>query len=95
MAEFLIAMAGLVLTMVAVGLFRVLFGPADVDRMMSAQLLGTGSVAALLLVATALGSAAIVNAAAILALLAAFAVAAFINNMPDPDPTASSRRPPP
>jgi multicomponent Na+:H+ antiporter subunit F len=93
MAEFLIAMAGVVLAMVAVGLIRVLFGPADVDRMMSAQLLGTGSVAALLLLATGIGSTAIVNAAAILALLAAFAVAAFVSNVPD-DPPSPVRRTP-
>lgn len=86
MAEFLIAMAGVVLALVAIGLFRVLRGPSDVDRMMSAQLLGTGSVAALLLLATGAGSAAIVDAAAILALLAAFAVAVFVSNLPSGDP---------
>jgi multicomponent Na+:H+ antiporter subunit F len=83
MAEFLVAMAGVVLALVAAGLVRALWGPADVDRMMSAQLLGTGSVAALLLLATGVGSAAIVDAAAILALLAAFAVAALVNNVPN------------
>ena len=41
MAEFLIAAAGFVLAMVALGLVRILRGPADADRMMAAQLLGT------------------------------------------------------
>jgi multicomponent Na+:H+ antiporter subunit F len=88
MAEFLVAMAGVVLALVAVGLIRVLRGPADADRMMAAQLLGTGAVAALLLLAAGVGAPAIVDAAAILALLAAFAVAAFVSSVPDlpPDP---------
>ena len=51
MAEFLIAAAGFVLAMVALGLVRILRGPADADRMMAAQLLGTGGIAALLLLA--------------------------------------------
>ena len=48
MAEFLIAAAGFVLAMVALGLVRILRGPANADRMMAAQLLGTGGIAALL-----------------------------------------------
>ena len=94
MAEFLITMAGLVLAVVAVGLIRVLRGPADADRMMAAQLLGTGCVAALLLLATGLGVAAIVDAAVILALLAAFAVAAFVSSVPDADSAAPLPRKP-
>ena len=45
MAEFLLAAAGFVLAMVALGLVRVLRGPGDVDRMMAAQLLGSGGIA--------------------------------------------------
>ena len=89
MAEFLITMAGVVLVLVAVGLIRVLRGPADVDRMMAAQLLGTGFVAALLLFASGMGEPAFVDVAVILALLAAFAVAAFVSSAPDSDPAAS------
>ena len=92
MAEFLIAMAGVVLAVVAVGLTRVLRGPSDADRMMAAQLLGTGSVAALLLLATGVRAAALVDAAVILALLAAFAVAAFVSSAPAPD--SAARLPP-
>ena len=55
MTEFLLAAAGFVLAMVALGLVRVLRGPGDADRMMAAQLLGTGGIAALLLVGAATG----------------------------------------
>jgi len=92
MAEFLAAMAGVVLALVAVALARVLWGPANADRMMAAQLLGTGSVAALLLLATGVGSPAIVDAAVILTLLAAFAVAAFVSSESDSDPAAVQPR---
>ena len=77
MADFLIAAAGFVLTMVALGLVRVLRGPADADRIMSAQLLGTGGIAALLLLAEAMSAPAGVDVALILALLAAFVSVAF------------------
>ena len=56
---------------------RVLRGPADADRMMAAQLLGTGGIAALLLLAAAMTRAAGVDVALILALLAAFVSVAF------------------
>lgn len=45
---FLIAAAG-VLATVVLGLVRVVRGPAATDRLMAAQLLGTGGIAALLL----------------------------------------------
>ena len=51
MAEFLTAAAAFVLAMVALGLVRILRGPANADRMMAAQLLGSGGIAALLLLA--------------------------------------------
>ena len=55
MASFLIAVAGFVLTLLALGLVCVLRGPAAADRMMSAQLLGTSGIAALLLLSAAIG----------------------------------------
>ncbi len=76
MAEFLLAAAGFVIAMVALGLVRVLRGPADADRMMAAQLLGTGGVAALLLLAEETPAA--VDVALVLALLAAFASIVFV-----------------
>jgi len=73
MAEFLLGAAAFILTMVALGLIRVLRGPADADRMMAAQLLGTGGIAVVLLLGAATGEAAAVDVALTLALLAAFA----------------------
>jgi multicomponent Na+:H+ antiporter subunit F len=82
MAEFLLAAAGLVVATVAVGLVRILSGPADVDRTMAAQLLGTGGVATLLLVAAATEARGAEDAALCLALLAAFASIAFVTAAP-------------
>ena len=50
-ADFLFAAAGFVLATVALGLVRILRGPGDEDRIMAAQLLGTGGIAAMLLLA--------------------------------------------
>ena len=85
MAEFLIAAAGFVLAMVALGLARILRGPANADRLMAAQLLGTGGIAALLLLAAGAGLPAAADAALTLALLAAFAAVAFVNSVPRSD----------
>ena len=83
MSEFLIAGAGLVLTTVALGLVRILAGPGEADRVMAAQLLGSGGVAALLLLAAGMGLEGIVDVALVLALLAAFAASAFVKSLPD------------
>jgi multicomponent Na+:H+ antiporter subunit F len=78
MSEFLLSAAAFILLMVALGLVRVLRGPTDADRMMGAQLLGTGSIAAVLLLGAATGEGAVVDVALTLALLAAFAAFAFV-----------------
>jgi multicomponent Na+:H+ antiporter subunit F len=78
MAEFLLAVAGIVVAAVAVGLVRIVRGPSDADRMMAAQLLGSGGIAALLLVAIAVDASAVVDVALVFALLAAFASVAFV-----------------
>jgi multicomponent Na+:H+ antiporter subunit F len=78
MAEFLYGAAVFVLAMVALALFRILRGPTDADRMMAAQLLGTGAIAAVLLLGVAAGDTASVDVALTLALLAAFAAFAFV-----------------
>jgi multicomponent Na+:H+ antiporter subunit F len=78
MASFLIAAAGFVLAMVALGLIRILYGPAKADRMMAAQLLGSGGIAALLLRAAATETSAVSDVALVLALLAAFSSVAFV-----------------
>lgn len=73
MAEFLLAAALVVAATVAAGLVRVLRGPADADRVMAAQLLGTGGIAALLLAGVASDAPALADLALTLAVLAAFA----------------------
>jgi multicomponent Na+:H+ antiporter subunit F len=78
MADFLTAAAVFVLAMVALGLVRILYGPAKADRMMAAQLLGSGGIAALLLRAAATETPAVSDVALVLALLAAFTSVAFV-----------------
>jgi len=76
------AAAGLILALVALGLVRIARGPADADRMMAAQLLGTGGIAVLLLIAAATSVTAVVDVALLLALVAAFASVAFVKGVP-------------
>ena len=83
MPEFLLGAAGVVLAMVALGLVRVLRGPGSADRMMAAQLLGSGGIAALLLGGAAIGDGSVVDVSLTLALLAAFAAIAFVKFAPD------------
>lgn len=79
MTEFLLAAAVFVLGTVALGLVRILRGPTNADRMLAAQLLGTGGVAALLLLGVATGTSALAEVGLLLALLAAFASVAFVS----------------
>ena len=58
------------------GLVRALLGPTLEDRMLSVQLLGTGGVALLLLLAVVRGMPALIDVALVLALLAAVAAVA-------------------
>jgi multicomponent Na+:H+ antiporter subunit F len=95
MAEFLVAAALFVLAMVALGFVRILRGPGDADRMMAAQLIGTGGIGALLLVGAATGVGPVVDVALTLALLAAFASVAFFRSATaedSDDPAAVKRR---
>jgi multicomponent Na+:H+ antiporter subunit F len=85
MAEFFVIAAGFIVLMVALGLVRILRGPGDADRLMAVQLLGTGGIAALLLLAAGTGIWAVVDAALTLALLAAFSAVAFVNSAPGGD----------
>ena len=78
MVEFLLGAAAFIVATVAAGLVRILRGPAEADRMMAVQLLGTGGIAAVLLLGAAVGEAAAVDVALTLALLAAFAAFAFV-----------------
>jgi multicomponent Na+:H+ antiporter subunit F len=78
MTEFLTAAAGAVMVTVVLGMVRILRGPGDADRVMAAQLLGTGGVAALLLSGLARGRPASLDLALTLAVLAAFASIGFV-----------------
>lgn len=82
MTGFFLAAAGFVLLMVAIGLVRVLRGPTNGDRMMAAQLFGTGGIAALLLLAAGVEIPAAVDVALVLALLTAFASVTFVRGVP-------------
>jgi multicomponent Na+:H+ antiporter subunit F len=92
MSEFLLAAAGFVLATVALGLVRILRGPGDADRMMAAQLLGTGGVAVLLLLGAVSGEGGTVDVALTLALLAAFACIMFFKNAPSASPDDAGDR---
>lgn len=92
MTEFLLAAAGAVMATVVLGMVRILRGPGDADRVMAAQLLGTGGVAALLLSGIARGRPASIDLALTLAVLAAFASIGFVkgaalrqDETPEPD----------
>jgi multicomponent Na+:H+ antiporter subunit F len=85
MDDFLFAAAGFVLVIVALGLARILWGPGDADRIMAAQLLGTGGIAALLLLGEATSVPAAVDVALTLALLAAFISVAFVKGAARPE----------
>ena len=85
MADFLLWMAAFLVLMVALGLVRVARGPGRAERMMAAQLLGTGAIGALLLYGAATGEPAVVDVALTLALLAAFTSIAFVKFMAHKD----------
>ena len=85
MADFLLAAACVILLIVAAGLVRLLRGPGEADRMMAVQLLGTGSIALIMLIGVASHQPAMIDVALVLALLAAFAGLAFVRGS-DPKP---------
>lgn len=94
MANFLFGAATFVLAMVALGLLSILRGPGDADRMLSAQLIGSGGVAVLLLLAAATEIPSVTDVALMLALLAPFALVAFLRGAANSQvkaPNASDR----
>jgi multicomponent Na+:H+ antiporter subunit F len=78
MTEFLTVALGFILVVLALGLVRILRGPGDADRMMAAQLIGTGGIAALLILGAVTGEPAAVDVALTIALLATFASIAMV-----------------
>ena len=78
MDDFLLGASAFVFLMVAAGLVIVLRGPGNVDRMMAAQLFGTGGLAAFLLLGALHGMDVVINVVLTLSILAAFAIVAFV-----------------
>jgi multicomponent Na+:H+ antiporter subunit F len=70
--------AAFILGSVLVGLVRVFRGPTGADRMLAAQLFGTGGVALLLILARAMQLPALLDVALVYALLAATANVVFV-----------------
>jgi multicomponent Na+:H+ antiporter subunit F len=60
------------------GLFRVFRGPAQVERMLAAQLFGTAAVAILLVLSQVMQMPALLDVALVFALLAAVTLVAFV-----------------
>ena len=79
MSAFYIAAALFILLAVAGGLARILRGPGSADRLMAAQITGSGGVAVLLLLAAAMQQTAIIDVALMLGILAVFASVGFVN----------------
>ena len=92
MPEFLLAASIFILATVAVGLIRVLRGPGNAERMMAAQLIGSGGIASLLTAGAATGVSAATDLALTLALLATFASIAFVKKGTPRSPDAPEVR---
>ncbi|WPL17176.1 putative monovalent cation/H+ antiporter subunit F [Thiorhodovibrio winogradskyi] len=74
-----LSLAGLfILLTVLLGLVRILRGPGDDQRLMAVQLLGSGGLAALLLLGSVIDLTGATDLALLLALLAAFAAVALV-----------------
>lgn len=73
------AAALFILLTLAGGLLRVLRGPGGPDRLMAAQLAGSGGIAVLLLLAAAMEQPAIIDVALMLGILAVFTSIGFVN----------------
>lgn len=98
MTGFLLGAGIFILLTVLLGLARILSGPGDAERVMAAQLLGTGGVAALLLLGSATDLTAATDLALVLLMLAAFAAIAFVAGLHSgraahPSPGSADRRP--
>lgn len=78
----ILELLALVLLLIALGgLHRVVSGPTAADRMLAAQLLGSTSVAILVVLSLATGQAAFFDVALVFAVLAAIALVTFVANI--------------
>ncbi len=93
MPEFLMAASAFVLAMVGLSLVRILRGPGNAERMMAAQLVGTGGIAGVLLAGAATGAPATADVALTLALLATFSAIAFVKKGTPDSPDAPAGPP--
>lgn len=82
MSAWLLLLATLLLLSLGGALWRIWRGPEPADRMMAAQLVGTGGVGTVLLLAGA-SDWQMLDVALVLALLAAFAAIAFVKAQTD------------
>jgi multicomponent Na+:H+ antiporter subunit F len=80
MTAFFYAAALVILLNIAASLARVLKGPTRADRIMGAQLIGTGGVAVLVLLSLIHRQPGVLDVALLLALLAAFAAVGFVKS---------------
>tara|TARA_R110001599_G_scaffold132773_1_gene309859 strand:+ start:681 stop:929 length:249 start_codon:yes stop_codon:yes gene_type:complete len=77
-------LASILLLSVGAGLWRAWRGPTQADRLMAVQLFGTSGAAILMLLAQAQNLPALLNAALVLALLAAVVCAALVQLLREP-----------
>lgn len=93
----MIALASVLLLTVLVGLWRVIIGPTQVDRLLAIQLFGTTGAAILLILAQTLALPALRDVALVLALLGAVMSAALVQFLrrARPDKTQSLKLPAP
>ena len=73
------AAAAFVLAMMAIAMLRILRSSGAADRLMAAQIIGSGGVAVLLLLSAAMQMPAIADVALMLGILAVFATVGFVN----------------
>lgn len=78
MSDFFLIAAGILLLNVALGTWQLVRGPRAADRMVTAALFGTAGVGALVLLAEATVSPALLDVALVLVILAAVAAMVFV-----------------
>ncbi|SIO54715.1 multisubunit sodium/proton antiporter, MrpF subunit [Rhodovulum sp. ES.010] len=78
MSQILAAILFVLLASLLGGLWRVIRGPSDADRMLSAQLLGTAAVAITIVLARIQEMPALLDVALVMALLAAVTLVAYV-----------------
>lgn len=78
MTTYLIILSGILLIILLIGLYAIISGPSQTDKMLACQLFGTVGVAILMLLAVVQEQHSLLNTALILALLAPLTLIAFV-----------------